>query len=551
MLHQPLLGSAEALQKIIDIIPSPVFVKDTEHRWVLMNDAMVAVLGQPRTELLGKTDYDLFPATESAICRAADNEALSTGQTIECEEEITTPAGEIRVVLTRRATLRVGPGNGSLFLVGIIQDVTTYREAAAHSHYLSRHDMLSGLPNGTLFQERLREAVGHGSREIDNVAVLLIDLDGFKAVNDAFGHAAGDELLRILATRLVGTVRATDTVARLGGDEFGILLRGGPHLFEAAQRIAAQICEVTAAPVQLCQSQVRVSASVGISYFSKPDTGPEELLRQADLAMYSVKHTGRDGLKVYEPELELAASRQLHSDLRHALDQHQLHVVYQPFWNPPNGELMGYEALLRWKHPSHGNIAPAIFIPMAEQSGLINIFGNFVLKAACAAAMEWPPTVRVAVNISPLQLVGNKLVEEVRAALDATGLPPGRLELEITETKPAADSAGALAALQQLKALGVRIALDDFGTGTPSLDMMHRFGFDRMKIDGRFVARLPGDTRGYAIVSALIRLAHDLGAQVTAEGVEGVEQALCLMSLGCDEMQGYLFGHPHVPQTVL
>jgi diguanylate cyclase (GGDEF)-like protein len=411
--------------------------------------------------------------------------------------------------------------------------------------------MLSGLPNGTLFQERLRDAIGNGNGDIDNVAVLLIDLDGFKAVNDAFGHAAGDELLRVIAARLTGSVRASDTVARLGGDEFGILLRGGPQLQVAAERIATAICEAIAVPVQLRQSQVRVSASVGISYFSKPETGPEELLRQADIAMYSVKRTGRDGLKVYEPALEVAANRQLHTDLRHALERHQLHVVYQPFWNPPNGELMGYEALLRWEHPHHGAIAPSIFIPMAEQSGLISIFGSFVLKAACLAAKEWPEAVRVAVNVSPLQLIEHKFLEEVCDALDSSGLSPYRLELEITESKPAIDSAGGLQTLHQLKALGVRIALDDFGSGTPSLDMMHRFSFDRMKIDGRFVAQLPGDSRGHAIVSSLIRLAHDLGAKVTAEGVERVEQAFCLMGLGCDEMQGYLFGHPTPPQSIL
>jgi diguanylate cyclase (GGDEF)-like protein/PAS domain S-box-containing protein len=551
MLYQRLLSSAEALQKIIDIIPSPVFVKDTEHRWVIMNDAMVDAIGEPREILLQKSDFDVFPDEQARAAWASDDEVLATGQTCETEERLTNASGDERVVLTRKSLLRLGPGAGTKFVVGILSDVTSYREAAAHSHFLSRHDVLTGLPNRVLFQERLREAVGHGNREIDNVAVLLVDLDGFKAVNDAYGHAAGDELLRVVAGRLSEVVRGTDIVARLGGDEFGILLRGGPALELAAERVAVGVCEAVAIPVQLRQSQTQVSASVGVTFFSNPNTGPEELLRQADIAMYSVKRSGRHGLRVYEPELEVGASRQLHADLRHAVELKQLHMVYQPLWNPPDGELTGYEALLRWEHPHFGNISPAIFIPIAEQSGLIGAYGLFAMRAACTAAMEWPAGTRVCVNISPLQLIEDKLLAEVTAVLRETGLAPERLELEITESKPAIDSEGALKTLYQLKAAGVKVALDDFGTGTASLDMMHSFGFDRMKIDGRFVAELPDDRRGYAIVGSLIRLAHDLGARVTAEGVERMEQAVCLMSLGCDEMQGYLFGHPNAPRTVL
>jgi diguanylate cyclase (GGDEF)-like protein len=383
------------------------------------------------------------------------------------------------------------------------------------------------------------------------MAVLLIDLDGFKAVNDAYGHAAGDELLRVVAERLTCTVRASDTVARLGGDEFGILLRGGAALRAAAEGIARGICEAVAIPIALPQSQTRVSASIGITYFASLETGPEELLRQADLAMYSVKRSGRHGHRLYEPELEMAASRQLHADLRHALARHELHLAYQPLWNPPDGLLTGYEALLRWEHPHYGNVPPDVFIPIAEQSGLISQLGEFVLRVACKAARAWAPETRLAVNVSPLQLLEGKFITQVQAALADAGLAPRRLELELTESKHALDSAEALTALCQLKALGVRIALDDFGTGTASLDMMHRFAFDRMKVDRRFVASLPDDERGHGIVRALISLAHDLGAHVTAEGVEHMEQAFCLMELGCDEMQGYLFGHPNAPDSIL
>jgi diguanylate cyclase (GGDEF)-like protein/PAS domain S-box-containing protein len=551
MLYQRLLTSAEALQKLIDIIPSPVFVKDTAHRWVLVNDALTAAIGLPREVLLGKSDYDVFPPEQAEVFWASDDEVFSTGQACEREELFQNGAGEVRTIVTRKTLLRVGAGNGTVFLVGIIADVTAYREAAAQNHFLSRHDVLTGLPNRTLFHERLREAVGHGLRELDNIAVLLIDLDGFKAVNDAYGHAAGDELLCVVAQRLTAAVRATDTVARLGGDEFGILLRGGPSLPAAAAEIAKVICEAVAIPIALRHSQTRVSASIGIAHFSSLESGPEELLRQADLAMYSVKRSGRHGHRLYEPALEIAASRQLHADLRHALARHELHLLYQPLWNPPDGLLTGYEVLLRWKHPHYGDVPPRVFIPIAEQSGLIGGLGAFVLRAACRAAAAWAPETRLAVNISPLQLREADFVAQVQAALADAGLAPYRLELEITESSHALDGAAALEALHRLKALGVRIALDDFGTGSASLDMMHRFSFDRMKIDRRFVSALPADQRGHAIVRSLISLAHDLGAQVTAEGVEHMEQAFCLMELGCDEMQGYLFGHPSPPESVL
>ncbi len=550
MLHQRLLGSADSLQKIIDIIPSPVFIKDENHKWILLNDAAIRLLGGTRAELLGRSDYDIFPPAQAALSWESDDEVLSTGQTVESEECLTLPhSGNTHTMIMRKTLLHVPPGRR--FLVGIASDVTEYRNAMAENHFLSRHDAMTSLPNRILFHEALGEAIQHGRREVDNIAVLLVDLDGFKSVNDAYGHEAGDRLLRIVAERLRGCMRNSDLVARLGGDEFGVLLRGGPTLGQAAERVAASICEAISAPVILPQTQTRVSASVGITYFSHEETKPEELIRQADLAMYSVKRSGRHGYRIYDPGLEATASRQLHTDLLQALTRRELHVAYQPLWNPPDGLLTGYEALLRWQHAHFGEISPRVFIPIAEQTGLIASFGAYVLRAACTAAHDWPDQVRLCVNISPLQLTDAHFAETVMQALAESGLPPHRLELEITESRLALDHEGALHQLVQLKEEGVRVAVDDFGTGAASLEMMHRFGLNRMKIDRRFISGLPDDERGYAIVHALIRLAHDLGAQVTAEGVEHMEQALCLMELGCDEMQGYLFGHPEAPKSIL
>ncbi|MBU6448987.1 MAG: EAL domain-containing protein [Rhodospirillales bacterium] len=550
MLHQRLLGSADSLQRIIDIIPSPVFIKDENHKWILLNDAATRLLGGTREELLGRSDYDIFPPAQATLSWASDDEVLATGLMVESEECFTLPAsGYTHTMIMRKTLLHVPPGRR--FLVGVASDVTEYRNAVAENHFLSRHDGLTGLPNRVLFHETLNDAVSHGQRALDNIAVLLVDLDGFKSVNDAYGHEAGDELLRVVAGRLKGCVRNTDLVARLGGDEFGVLLRGGPALRQAAERVATNICGAIAAPVILTQTQTRISASVGITYFNNTDIRPEELIRQADLAMYSVKRSGRHGHKTYEPALEATANRQLHADLLHALARQELHVAYQPLWNPPDGLLTGYEALLRWQHAHFGDIPPRIFIPIAEQSGLISTFGAYVLRAACAAACNWPEQVRLCVNISPIQLADRQFAATVNQALADSGLAPNRLELEVTESRLTLDHEDALRQLHLLKEEGVQVAVDDFGTGAASLDMMHRFGLNRMKIDRRFISGLPADQRGYAIVRALIRLAHDLGAKVTAEGVEHMEQALCLMELGCDEMQGYLFGHPEAPQSIL
>lgn len=481
---------------------------------------------------------------------ASDDEVLATGQMVESEECVTLPiSGDTHTMIMRKTLLHVPPGRR--FLVGVASDVTEYRNAVAENHFLSRHDALTGLPNRIMFHEALNDAVTRGQREVDNIAVLLVDLDGFKAVNDAYGHEAGDELLRIVAMRLKCCVRSGDLVARLGGDEFGVLLRGGPALQQAAERVATSICGAIAAPALLPQTQTRVSASVGITYFNCAQTKPEELIRQADLAMYSVKRSGRHGHKTYEPSLEATANRQLHADLLHALARQELHVAYQPLWNPPDGLLTGYEALLRWQHSHFGEISPRVFIPIAEQCGLIANFGAYVLRAACATAHSWPEQVRLCVNISPVQLTDQYFAETVIQALTEAGLAPDRLELEVTESHLTLDHEDALRQLRLLKEHGVQVAVDDFGTGAASLDMMHRFGLSRMKIDRRFISGLPDDERGYAIVRALIRLAHDLGAKVTAEGVEHMEQALCLMELGCDEMQGYLFGHPEAPRSVL
>ncbi len=554
MMFQSALGSVTALQKLIDAIPAPVFVKDKAHRWVMVNETVLATMGRPREAVIGRADDELFAPEQAAVFRETDDAVLASGETAETEHWLTDAAGRTRAAVVRKTLLRLGPAETDMFLVGVVADVTAYREAAAQNHFLSRHDVLTGLPNRMFFQERLREALAPGREEaaaLAEVAVLLIDLDGFKAVNDTHGHAAGDELLKISATRLADAVRTDDVVARLGGDEFGIIMRGGPLLREAAARVGAAICEAIAWPVPAEKAQIRISASVGIAFLTEPGLRPEDLLRQADTAMYMVKRAGRRGMKIYEPAMELFASRQLAADLRRALGLGQLAVHYEPIWRVADDRLTGYEAELRWVHPQHGVVPPEIFMPVAEQSGLLQAFGAQILAAGAGAAARWPEEVRLAVNMSPAQLLDQSLVERVLGTLKDAKVAPSRLEVEVTRGQLTHENHNAFGTLEKLRAAGVRVALDDLGARSAPLELLQSFGFDRLKLDAKLAAALPGACRSKAVVRAVINLGKELGCAVTAGGVAHEAQREALAALGCDEMQGPLFTGGAVAEDVL
>ncbi|MET0271201.1 MAG: EAL domain-containing protein [Sphingomonas sp.] len=410
--------------------------------------------------------------------------------------------------------------------------------------HLAFHDTLTGLPNRVAFRETLDQAIGRALRAGEPLAILCIDLDGFKGVNDTLGHPVGDALLRQVGVRLVDLLPDAQ-VCRLGGDEFAIVLAG--HADPDRPRAAAQqIADVFAEPILTEGHQIATGASIGIAVVPVDGRDPDELLKNADLALYRAKQDGRGVFRFFEPALDEAARRrrQLELDLRRALKAGEFELHFQPIYHLHSDRIGGFEALLRWHHPSRGMVSPVEFIPVAEETGLIVAIGAWVMHEACRAAMRWPEDVRVAVNVSTLQFRSPGFQSIVLQALSRSGLPPRRLEIEITESVFLEGEQTVLTLLHGLRAMGVRIALDDFGTGYSSLSYLRSFPFDKIKIDRSFVSPVADDSSAAAIVRAIVDLATALHMETTAEGVETEAQLARLRSQGCSSIQGYLFSRP-------
>jgi diguanylate cyclase (GGDEF)-like protein len=424
------------------------------------------------------------------------------------------------------------------------EDVTERRAAEARLAHMARHDVLTGLPNRLLFGEYMPRALARARRS-GGLAVLCLDLDRFKAVNDALGHAAGDALLRAVAQRLRECTRESDLIVRLGGDEFAIVQEAAAQPTEATA-LARRLVEALAVPFHLNGQQVVIGTSVGIALSEDGLASSEALLKCADLALYRAKAEGRDTFRFFEVEMDtrMRVRRALELDLRRALAEGQFEAYYQPLVRADNGEISGFEALLRWHHPDRGVVSPVVFVPVAEEIGLIGAVGAWMLRRACSDAASWPGALKVAVNLSPAQFRGRALADDVAHALSASGLPAGRLELEITESVMLQDDDTVLATLHALRDLGVRIAMDDFGTGYSSLSYLRCFPFDKIKIDQSFVRGMADQGDCLAIVRAVIGLGRSLGMAVNAEGVETPEQLAALREEGCGELQGYLFSRP-------
>ncbi len=409
---------------------------------------------------------------------------------------------------------------------------------------MARHDVLTGLPNRLLLGEYMPQALAR-SRRNGGLAVLCLNLDRFKVINDTLGHAAGDTLLRALSQRLKDCTREMDLIVRLGGNEFAIVQEAVEQPSEATA-LARRLVKEMARPFDIAGTEVVIGTSVGIALAQDGLTTPEALLKCADLALCRAKEDGRGRFCFFEPEMDVRvqARRMLELDLRSALALGQFEVFYQPLVRTKTGAISGFEALLRWRHPHRGLVSPAIFIPVVEEIGLITAIGAWVLARACADAATWPNGLKVAVNLPPEQFRGHGLVDEVANALTASGLPGNRLELEITESTLIQDDASVLATLHALRALGVRIAMDDFGTGYSSLSYLRRFPFDKIKIDQSFVRGMIDQADCLAIVRAVIGLGRSLGIAVNAEGVETLEQLDALRRGECGELQGFLFSRP-------
>ena len=425
-----------------------------------------------------------------------------------------------------------------------ISDVTEARTASARIFHLARHDALTGLPNRTLLRERMSHAVDQ-SRTGQPSAVLCLDLDRFKPINDTLGHPMGDALLEDVARRLVTLVRATDTVARMGGDEFAIVLQGAPTPAEA-EAMAARVVAELARPFAIKGHQLRIGASVGVAMITGPDADADEALRHADLALYQAKGEGRGSYRSFTNALDAVASqkRAIELELRDALADGSIVVHYQPQLDLSTRTIRCFEALVRWQHAVRGLVLPGEFVVIAEESGLIDMLGEKVLLTACADATTWPESTKVAVNLSALQFASGRLVPLVHRALRLAGLPPHRLELEVTESVLLERSTSVLSQLHALEEMGVQICLDDFGIGYSSLAYIRTFPFDRVKIDRSFIAGLGSAPDSLAIVRAVTGLCTSLGISTTAEGVETESQLEIVGQEQCDSVQGLLFSKP-------
>ena len=472
-----------------------------------------------------------------------------TGEPFSAEYRIRVADGSYRWFHVR-AFARRAAGGGIMRWYGTAEDITGRKEDEARITHLALHDTLTGLGNRALYRERLEQElvrIGRGAQ----LAVLCVGLDNFKAVNDTFGHPAGDRLLREVAQRLVACVREIDVVSRFGGDEF-VVIQTALDQPENAAALARRIIAVIGAPCEVDGRAVTLGATVGVALAPQDGADADRLFQNADMALFRAKAEDRGSCRFFEQGMHerLRAAQALRLDLRQALDHGELELAYQPLVDVGSLRITGFEALLRWRHPALGMVSPAVFIPLAEETGAIRRIGEWVLEQACREATGWPSEIRVAVNLSPVQFRDADLPERVAAILALTGLTPGRLELEITESVLLADSEANLVVLEAVHALGVRVAMDDFGTGYSSLCYLHRFAFDKLKIDQSFIGKLSETEESRAIVRAVLGLSRDLGLHSVAEGVETAGQLDLLREYGCNQVQGYHFSRPVTPAQV-
>jgi diguanylate cyclase (GGDEF)-like protein/PAS domain S-box-containing protein len=535
------------LSGIIDGTSDAVFVKDLQGRYLLVNNAAAAFLGRRPEDILGQDDQALLAASSAAKVLQQDRQVLASGRTQTNEEHLTLPDGRRAMFLATKGPL-LGPAGRAIGLFGISRDVTERKQAEERIEHLAHFDVLTGLPNRAHLDELARLAILQAQCSRTRLALLFLDLDRFKDINDSLGHSVGDLLLVQLARRLRLTLRAEDMVARLGGDEFIFLLQGDD--LASLPCVAQKILDVVAEPFHIEQHELSVSASIGLAVYPQDGADLETLVRGADAAMYRAKQNGRNGFCFFTSDIEADAVRrlQLVSALRHALEHRQLSIQYQPQFATRHGGIIGAEALLRWHHPQLGAVSPAEFIPAAEDSGLILPIGEWVLRQAARQMKTWldqglPPFV-MAVNLSAVQFRHPDLPQLVSDILAQEQLAPQYLELELTESGAMHDPPAAIAVMDKLHERGVRMAIDDFGVAYSSLSYLKKFKISKLKIDQSFVRDICTDPEDRAIVSAIINLARSLGLRTIAEGVEHADQLDYLREQGCDEVQGYYYSRP-------
>jgi diguanylate cyclase (GGDEF)-like protein/PAS domain S-box-containing protein len=550
LLEQEVLNRTATLQRFrtaMDVTGDAILlVDDDTGRFIEVNATASSMFGYSSEEFLGLGTLSLEATTQIELERLRD--AIVGGPVSETlsEARIRRKDGWHLPVEIHRQTHTAG---GSSTTVSVIRDTTEREEAQLRLYQLAHHDPLTGLPNRTLFSKTLSKSLAHAEREDWQVALLCIDLDHFKKVNDTHGHAMGDVLLGQVGERLVECVRLRDTVGRLGGDEFALIV----NLEEGrtgAPAIADKIHDVLRAPFTLGNSEVSVTASIGITSYPDDATDPEVLMKSADIAMYRAKQCGRDTHCTFTRKMnvEMLTQLSLEAAVHKAVENEEFVVHYQPKVDTESGRVIGLEALLRWQRPGYGLVAPHYFIPALEETGLIVEVGNWVIATVCRQIKAWAETsigpIAVAVNVSSRQFVDHDLDGDVERALLESGIDAGLLELELTESSLMQHTESTVAALASLKNRGVQLSIDDFGTGYSSLAYLQRFPFDKVKIDIAFVRHVTGNTRDATIAQTIIQMAHGLRMTAIAEGVETAEQFGYLRHHGCDQMQGHLFGYP-------
>jgi diguanylate cyclase (GGDEF)-like protein/PAS domain S-box-containing protein len=545
-LSHELENAKKFLELIVDNIPVSLIVERvSDGQYLLANRSAETILNRRREEVTGLTAADIFNPREAKLIIARDEAAIKKRGLLTEEHPISTKDG-LRLFLTRRMTV-LDEAGAPQYLIKTHEDVTDRRQTESRMAHMAYHDGLTDLPNRAAFLQALAQMIEACAGTGEAFAVLCVDLDGLKEVNDVFGHATGDKLLVEVARRIQAAARG-GVVARLSGDEFGLIIDGEQPA--AGKALAQKLADLLAHEFSIDGKSVRTGVTTGISVFPHNGADAASLLANANAALFRAKQKSRGSIGVYEPEMDqqIRDRRVLHQELSVAIKNGELSLYFQPLSmagsTVADSEVIGFEALARWLHPVRGFVPPGDFIPLAEESGLIVEMGEWILREACREAASWPKPLQIAVNLSPAQFTRGDLVGLVHSILLETGLAPGRLELEITEGVLIEDFDRGLALLRRLKALGVRVSMDDFGSGYSSLSYLQAFPFDKIKVDRTFVMNLGRNPQSAAIVRAVIDLGHGLDMSIVAEGVETLDQLSFLANEGCDAVQGYLLGKP-------
>lgn len=546
--EEVLASTASHLSSLLNTIPDLVWMKDPEGVFLTCNHAFEQLFGAKTIEIIGKTDYDFWERDLADWFRQKDKEAIAKGAVTTYENRLTYRATGKEAILETRKVPVYSKEEKLLGVLGIAKDITEQKKAEQQIEFLANYDTLTELPNYTLVADRMRQAISYAQHNATKIAMLFVDVDDFKAINDSLGHRTGDEIIRSIGKKIKKCLRATDTVSRQGGDEFLILLTD----IQSAQNVSAIADKLTAElnrSFRINSHAFSITISIGIALYPNDGEDFETLLQKADIAMYKAKEAGGNTYCFFTEKMnqDVVTYQHFQNDLKQALKNNEFELYYQPQINLKDYKESGIEALLRWRHPSRGMVSPMDFIPIAENSGLIVPIGEWVLQEACrqgALLHATGKTCTVAVNISAIQFRRGNLEQAITGALESSGFPPRYLELELTESILLHDTEHVFQTVQRLKSLGIKLSLDDFGTGYSSLSYLKRFAIDKLKIDRSFVKDVTQKTENAAIVRAIIQMAKSLNLKTVAEGAEDAQTVALLESYGCDEIQGFYFAKP-------